>query len=75
LRLLHLPLHARLDGAVHVQLLDLDVEHVGDAREALHRIEDVEQLLFFLDGKLQVGAMVSVSFAGSSIFTAAIMVS
>ena len=29
---LHLPLDAALDAPVHVQLFDLDVEHVGDAR-------------------------------------------
>ena len=32
LRLFHLALHAALDGAVDVQLLDLDVQHFGDTR-------------------------------------------
>ena len=55
LRLFHLPLHPRLDGAVHVQLFDLDIEHVGDAIEPLDGIENLQQLLFFFDGELQVG--------------------
>ncbi len=55
LRALHLPLHPRLDGAVHVQLLDLDLEHVGDAVQPLHRVEDVQQLLLLFDRQLQVG--------------------
>jgi hypothetical protein len=55
LRLLHLPLHARLDGAVHVQLFDGHVEHVADARQARLGIEDFEQLLLLVDGELQVG--------------------
>ena len=55
LRALHLALDARLDGAVHVQLFDLDVEHVGDAGEAIGGIEDVEELLLFVDGELEVG--------------------
>ena len=55
LRLLHLPLHARLDGAIHVQFFDLDVEHVGDAVQALRRIENLQQFLLLFDGKLQVG--------------------
>ena len=55
LRALHLPLHARLDGAVHVQLFNLDVEHVGDARQALGGIEDVQQLLLLFNRELQVG--------------------
>ncbi len=55
LRPLHLPLHARLDGAVHVQLFDFDVEHIGDAAQALGRIEDLQQFLLFFDRELQVG--------------------
>ncbi len=56
LRLLHLALHAALDGAVDVELLDLDVEHLGDARQAVDGIEDFEQFLLFFDGELQIGA-------------------
>ena len=52
---LHLPLDPRLDGAVHVQLFDFDVEHVADPGQALAGIEDFQQFLFFFDGKLQVG--------------------
>jgi hypothetical protein len=55
LRLLHLALDARLDGAVHVQLFDFDVEHVADAVQALGGIEDFEQFLLFFDRELQVG--------------------
>jgi len=50
-----LALYTRLDGAVHVEFFDFDVEHVGDAVQALRGIEDFQQLLFFLDGELQVG--------------------
>ena len=56
LRLLHLALHAALDGAVHIELLDFDIEHLGDARQAVDRIEDFEQFLLLFDGELQVGA-------------------
>ena len=55
LRLLHLALHARLDGAVHVQLFDFDVEDIGDAGEAFGGIEDFQQFLLLLNGELQVG--------------------
>ena len=55
LRLFHLALHARLDGAVDVQLLDFDVEHVGDAGQALGGIENLEQFLLLFDRELQVG--------------------
>ena len=51
---LHLALHARLDGAIHVELFNLDVEHVADAGEALRGIKDFQQLLFFFDGQLQI---------------------
>ena len=51
---LHLPLHPRLDGAIHVQLFDLDIEDVGDARQALGRIEDLQQFLLLFDRKLQI---------------------
>ena len=56
LRLFHLALHAALDGAVDVELLDLDIEHLGDAGQAVDRIEDFEQFLLLFDGELQVGA-------------------
>ena len=55
LRALHLALHARLDVAVEVELFDLDIEHVGDARQARGGIEDAEQFLLLLDAELQVG--------------------
>ena len=55
LRLLHLPLDARLDGAVHVELFDFHVEHVADAAQSFGGIENLEQSLLFFDGELQVG--------------------
>ena len=56
LRLFHLALHAALDGAVDIELLDLDVQHLGDARQPVDGIEDFEQFLLFFDRKLQIGA-------------------
>ena len=56
LRLFHLALHAALDGAVDVQLLDFDVEHLRDARQAVDGIEDFEQFLLLFDGELQIRA-------------------
>ena len=56
LRLFHLALHAALDGAVDIELLDLDVQHFRHARQPVHRIEDFEQLLLFFDGQLQIRA-------------------
>ena len=55
LRLFHLPLHSRLDGAIHIELFDFDVEHVADFVQTLGGIEDFEQPLLFFDGELQVG--------------------
>src|SRR5271163_4951711 len=55
LRALHLPLHARLDGAVHIELLYLHIEHVGNTSEALGGIKDVEEFLLFGDFELEVG--------------------
>ncbi len=55
LRALHLPLHPALDGAVHVQLLDLHVQQVGDPRQPFGGIKQVQQLLLLLDRELQVG--------------------
>src|SRR5690348_14168721 len=56
LRFFHLPLHARLDGAVHVQFFDFNIEHVGDAVQALNGIEDFEELLFLFNRELKVGS-------------------
>ncbi len=56
LRALHLPLHAALDGAVDVQLFDLDVKQFGDSCQPLDGIEDFQQLLLLFDGELQIGA-------------------
>ena len=52
---LHLALDARLDGAVHVELFDFDVEHVGDAGEAVGGVENLEQLLLLFDRQLKIG--------------------
>ena len=52
---LHLPLHASLDGAVHVELLDFDLEDIGDAIQTLGRIKDLKQLLLLFDRELHVG--------------------
>ena len=54
LRALHLPLHARLDVAVQIELLNLHIEHVGEARQPRRRIEDGQQLLLLLDAHLQI---------------------
>ena len=55
MRALHLPLHARLDVAVEVELFNFDVEHVGDARQPRRRIEDAQQFLLLLNADLQIG--------------------
>ena len=47
--LLHLALHARLDGAIHVELFDLDVEHVANAAQAFGGIKNLKQSLLFFD--------------------------
>ncbi len=54
LRAFHLALHARIDGAIHVQLFDFDFQNVGDAVQALQRLEKLQQFLLFFDGNLQV---------------------
>ena len=54
LRPLHLTLDAALDGAIDVELLDLDVEHFGYSCQPVDRIEDLEQFLLFFDVELQV---------------------
>ncbi len=56
LRLFHLALHAALDGAVDIELLDLDIQHLGHAGQPVDGIEDFEQLLLFFDGQLQIRA-------------------
>ena len=55
MRPLHLPLDAGLNVAVQVQLFNLNVQHVGDARQPRRRIENAQQLLLLLDAQLQVG--------------------
>ncbi len=56
LRLLHLALDAALNGAVDIELLDFDIEHLGHARQPVDGIEDFEQFLLLFDGELQVRA-------------------
>src|SRR5229473_151289 len=55
LRALHLALDAGVDVAVDVELFQLDFEDVANAVEALKRIDGFEQVLLFVDRKLQVG--------------------
>src|ERR1700751_369639 len=64
LRLLHLALHAALNGATDIELFDLDVEHLGDARQAVDGVENFEQFLLFFDGELQVRAYRISEFTG-----------
>ena len=52
---LHLPLHAGLDGAIHVQFLDFNFENVGYPIQPLRRIEDLKQFLLLFDRKLHIG--------------------
>ena len=54
LRLLHLLLHARLDAAIDLELVDLGFEDAGDAVEALERRDDLEQVLLLVDADEQV---------------------
>ena len=54
LRLLHLLLDARLDGAIDLEFVDLDLEHVGDAVQALEGRDDLEQVLLLVDADEQV---------------------
>ena len=51
----HLALDARVDVAVDIKLFELDFEDVADAVEALDGIDGLEQILFFVDGELQIG--------------------
>ena len=55
LRPLHLPLDARIDVAVHVELFDLALEDLGHAVQAVEHIEVFQQFLLFLDRNLQIG--------------------
>ncbi len=55
LRPLHLTLDAALDGPVHVELLDFDVQDVGQARQPVHGVENLQQFLPLLDADAQVG--------------------
>ena len=55
LRALHLPLHARIDVAVDVELFQFAVENLRHAVQAFQHVEVFQQLLLFLDGNLQVG--------------------
>ena len=48
-------LDASLDGPVHVELFDLDVEDVSQPRQPVYRLEDLEQLLLFFKADVQVG--------------------
>ncbi len=56
LRLLHLALHAALNGAIDIQFFDFDIEHLGHASQPLDGVEDFEQLLLLFDSELQIGA-------------------
>ena len=56
LRLFHLALHAALNGAVDVELFDLDVQHLGDARQPVDGIENLEQFLLLFERELQIRA-------------------
>src|SRR5690349_25168308 len=53
--LLHLALDTALDGAIHVQFLDFDIEQVGHTREPVDRIEDFKQFLLFRSEERRVG--------------------
>ena len=55
LRALHLPLYPALHAAIHVQLLDFDIQHVCNPRQPLAGVEDIQQFLLLFDRKLQVG--------------------
>ena len=51
---LHLALHAGIDVAIDVELFEFDFEDVADAVEALDGIDGLEQVLLFVNGKLEV---------------------
>ena len=52
---LHLALYTRLDSAVHVELLDLDIEDIADAIQPLGGVKNLQQFLLFFNRELQVG--------------------
>ena len=54
LRPLHLPLYAGLDGSIHVEFFDLNIENVTDPSETVSGIENFEQFLFFFDRELKI---------------------
>ena len=54
LRLLHLLLHARLDAAIHLELVHLGFEDAGDAVQPLDGRDDLEQVLLLVDADEQV---------------------
>ncbi len=55
LRALHLPLDARIDVAVDVQLLEFAVQNFGHAVQAIEHVEVLEQFLLVFHGNLQIG--------------------
>jgi hypothetical protein len=54
LRLFHLLLDARLDAAIHLEFVDLGLEHGDDARQPLNGGHDFEKILLFFDAHLQM---------------------
>jgi len=71
LRALHLAFDARLNVTVEVKLFDLDVEHVGDARQADRGSKSASRSCFSSMPSCRLAAMVSLSLAGSSMRTLA----
>ena len=55
MRLFHLALHATLNRTVHPELFRLDVQHLGNARQPVYRIKDLQQFLLFFNGQLEIG--------------------
>ena len=51
---LHLALHASVDRAIDVELLDFDFQDIRDAVQPLHRLEYLQQFLFFLHRNLEI---------------------
>src|SRR2546427_9078724 len=47
----HLALHARIDVAVDIELLEFDFQDVRDAVQPLERVNRLEQILFFIHGR------------------------
>ena len=75
LRLLHLLLDARLDAAVHLELVDLGFEDAGDAVQALDGEMISSRFCFSSTPTSRCAAIVSASLPGSSTRTAAIIAS